>query len=310
MRMTTFKDFRDKWQGMPERKNSYLSIGEINSLVFQIGYGSNGLKSFVIMNSGIVEDALSSLAIKVENPQLGDGSRALLFQLMQDTFDEEFQHLCWDMVGSTINATNPLHSLICRYKSWQKLLQYYKNNTMTFERQKGLLGELLYFQELLDAHDIMYALHSWCGPDGADQDYIFENSWAEIKTIALSGDRVKISSLEQLKQEHNGMMILYVLESSTLGVNRISLSETVAKIHSILSEDAVALDLFEMKLFKYGYRIKDEEEYKKHYFRFIEKREYLVDENFPKLIRDNVPAEVQTCKYELSLPALETYRRK
>ena len=69
-------------------------------------------------------------------------------------------------------------------------------------------------------------------------------------------------------------------------------------------------DQFEMKLFKYGYRAKDEDVYRKYHFRLIEKREYSVNECFPKLTRKNVPAELSACKYELSLPAIEQYRRK
>ena len=65
-----------------------------------------------------------------------------------------------------------------------------------------------------------------------------------------------------------------------------------------------------MKLFKYGYRDKDEDEYRQNWFRMIEKREYEVTDAFPKLTRKNVPVELSACKYELSLPSLETYRRK
>ena len=310
MKMTTFREFQTKWDTMPERRNSYLSVGNIDKLNFQIGYGSNGLKSLVIINSGILKEIPSSFAIKVENPQLDDGNKALVFQLIQSSLGEEFQRLCWDMIGAAVTAQNPLNGLIKRYKSWQKLLQYYQNSTMSFERQKGLLGELLYFQEVLKTHGSAYALHTWCGPDGSDQDFLFETSWAEIKTTALASDNVKISSLEQLKQEQDGLMIVYVLERSTPGENRICLSDVVAEIRDFIIEDIVGTDSFEMKLFKYGYRTKDEDEYRKHYFRLIEKREYLVDERFPKLTRDNVPAQVLTCKYDLSLPALDMYRRK
>ena len=44
-------------------------------------------------------------------------------------------------------------------------------------------------------------------------------------------------------------------------------------------------------------------------FRFIEEREYIVNDSFPKLVGNNVSSEIVSCKYELSLAAIEKYRR-
>lgn len=310
MKTMTFHEFQAKWEAMPERPNSYLSLGNIHPLSLQIGHGSSNFKSFVVMDSGVVIDIPSSFAIKASNPILANGKRALEFQLVYNSFEEEFQRLCWDMIEVTVESPCPLNDMIARYMAWQRLLQYYRVGIMSFERQKGLLGELLYFQEIIDTYDAQYAVNAWCGPDGSDQDYLFEASWAEVKTIALASKSVKISSLEQLEQEQDGALIVYVLEKSTPGDNRITLPDIVSSIRQILAVNPLIADQFEMKLFKYGYRAKDEDVYRKYHFRLIEKREYSVNECFPKLTRKNVPAELSACKYELSLPAIEQYRRK
>lgn len=309
MKTMTFLEFQTKWAAMPERQNSYLSLGDIHPLSLQIGHGSNNFKSFVVMDSGAVKDIPSSFAIKAENPILSNGKRALEFQLVHNSFEEEFQRLCWDMIEATIDSPCPLKDMVARYMAWQRLLQYYRMGIMSFERQKGLLGELLFLQEIINTYGAQYAVKSWCGPDGSDQDYLFETSWAEIKTTALASKSVKISSLEQLDQEQDGNLIVYVLEQSTPGENRIALPDIVTSIRQILAENPIIADQFEMKIFKYGYRDKDEENYRKNYFRMIEKREYSVNDHFPKLTRKNVPTELSACKYELSLPAIEQYRR-
>ena len=309
MKTMTFHEFQSKWASMPERQNSYLSLGDIHPLRLQIGHGSNNFKSFVIMDSGTVKDIPSSFAVKAENPILASGKRALEFQLVRNSFEEEFQRLCWDMIEATMDSPYPLQDMISRYMAWQKLLQYCQMGIMSFERQKGLLGELLFLREIINTYGAQFAVRSWCGPDGSDQDYLFETSWAEIKTTSLASKSVKISSLEQLDQEQEGYLIVYVLEKSTPGENRIALPDIVTSIRHILAETPIIADQFEMKIFKYGYRDKDEENYRENCFRVIEKREYSVDDRFPKLTRKNVPAALSACKYELSLPAIEQYRR-
>lgn len=76
-----------------------------------------------------------------------------------------------------------------------------------------------------------------------------------------------------------------------------------------LMNNARYLDRFDLKLYKYGYRKSHEKEYRDSQFRFIEKREYVVNDIFPKLVAKNVCSEIVSCKYELSLAAIEKYRR-
>ena len=180
---------------------------------------------------------------------------------------------------------------------------------MSFQRQKGLLGELLYLSDRLRQMSADIVVEAWTGPDGRDQDFIFEAAWAEIKTIALSADTVKISSMQQLEQEVPGYLVVYTLEKSTEGEGRITLSAVAEEIKRSLQDNPVVLDRFEMKLFKYGYRSQDIGEYNKNFFRLIEKREYLVNDSFPKLCRENVAREITACTYEISLSAIEPYRR-
>lgn len=310
MKTMTFDEFQKKWANMPERQNSFLSLGDVHPLRLQIGHGTNNYKSFIVMDSGEVKDVPSSFAIQAANPKLSNGKRALEFQLVYNSFEEEFQRLCWDMIEVTVESPRPLNDMIARYMTWQRLLQYYRRGKMSFERQKGLLGELLFFQKLIEKYGSQYAVDAWCGPDGSDQDYLFESTWAEVKAIALASESVKISSLEQLNQETDGTLVVYVLEKSIPGNQRITLPDIVADIRQQLTADVLVLDKFNMKLFKYGYRDRDEDDYRQNCFRLIETRIYEVTDVFPKLTRKNVPPEVSVCKYELSLPSLEIYRRK
>lgn len=64
-----------------------------------------------------------------------------------------------------------------------------------------------------------------------------------------------------------------------------------------------------MKLFKAGYRENEEEAYRANVFRLIESRTYDVGESFPRLTHNNTRPEIVAGSYELSLSALDSYRR-
>ena len=50
-------------------------------------------------------------------------------------------------------------------------------------------------------------------------------------------------------------------------------------------------------------------EYEKNCFRYVDKVDYVVNDNFPKLTRDNVASEIVAGEYTLSLVAIEKFRR-
>lgn len=294
---------------MPLHANGYLSLGLKHPLNLQIGHSLSGYKSFIVMETGEIPNIPSSFAIKAENAQLRNGTWILSFQLVHVAFEEEFLRLCWDMIEATAESPSPQRDLIARYLSWQKLLQYSSKEVMSFQRQKGLLGELMYLSDCLHQMPADKAVDAWTGSDGSDQDFVFEFTWTEVKSVALSADTVKISSMQQLEQEIPGCLVVYTLEKSTEGEGRITLSAIVEDIKTSLHDNPVVLDRFEMKLFKYGYRSQDIGEYNKNHFRFVEKREYTVNDSFPKLCRENVAKEITACSYEISLSAIEPYRR-
>ena len=304
-----FDELKEKWDNMPAIGNGFLKLGIEHPLDLQIGYSQSFYKSFVVMDTGIIKNIPSSFAVKVTNIQLENLSWILEFQLVHPSFEEEFLRLCWDMIEYSSKEENALNSLIHRYMTWQKLLQYENKSVMSFQRQKGLLGELIYLSKKIDDIGIDAAVDSWAGPDGSDQDFLFQSGWAEIKSVSLASETVRISSLQQLQQEKEGNLVVYILESTTAGEDRISLIDVVSEIKTKLENHARYLDRFDVKLYKYGYRKNHENEYRENYFRFIEKREYVVNDSFPKLVGNNVSSEIVSCKYELSLAAIEKYRR-
>lgn len=304
----TFNNLKEKWDSIPIVGNGFLELGLEHPLNIQIGYSANFYKSFVVMDTGIIKDIPSTFAVKVLNVQLDNMLWVLEFRLVHPSFEDEFLRLCWDMIEYSAQDDNSINALIHRYMTWQKLLQNENKNIMPFQKQKGLVGELLYLSKMIDSIGIENAIDSWTGPDGSDQDFVFLDDWAEIKSVSLASETVHISSLQQLKQECRGHLIVYLLEITTVGDDRVNLVKCVKEIKNKLGNNARYLDRFELKLYKYGYRKSCENKYDSQ-FRYIEERTYIVDDDFPKLTVGNVEAEIVSCQYELSLAALEKYRR-
>lgn len=308
--MMKFQQFREKWFEFNHVGYGFLKLPIEHPLDFQVGYCGSEKKALIVMDVGKLDDIPCSNAIKAENRKLSNGNWSLELQLIQEEYEEEFLCLGWDIITCSKEATNPVEMLIKRYLSWQKLLQYVNGSVLSFSRQKGLIGELLFLEDCIDVLSPAKALKAWTGPDGSDQDFIFEDSWNEVKAVSLASKEVKISSLEQLEQEVDGALTIFVLEKTTPGDNRIVLTYLVNKLKKVFDNEEELADLFALKLFKYGYRKKDEKEYEKNQFRFVERIDYVVDSSFPKLTRENVPIEIVSGEYSLSLAAIEKYRRK
>lgn len=306
--MISFSDFEQKWRNIPVSKNTYIGLGISHPLDLRVGYHDSGVKSLVVMNPETALKIPAGNAIEAKYEALANGSTVLEFELLNKEYEEEYLRLCWDMIDASELSNRATQAMIRRYTYWMKLLSL-RSESFGFSQQKGLLGELLYLQETIDDMGCEKALLAWQGPDGSDQDFLFDDSWAEIKTVAMASDKVKISSMQQLEQESNGELRVYVLEKTTEGPDKYNLVKSVNGIRETLKNEPHYYDQFEMKLYRYGYREKDIERYKQYYFRLIDTRKYSVDENFPKITRKKVDTAIVSCEYEISLPAIEKYRR-
>lgn len=304
-----FQQFKDKWKEFNKSGYGYLKLPIDHPLEFQVGYCGSAKKALIVMDIGKHNDIPCSNAIKAENRELANGTWSLELQLVQEEYEEEFLCLGWDIISCSKSSNAPIETLIKRYLSWQKLLQYANKEVLSFSRQKGLVGELLFLEDCMKVMDPEIAIESWTGPDGSDQDFVFVNTWNEIKAVSLAADTVKISSFEQLNQEMDGTLTIYILEKTTPGNDRVVLSYLVENIRTLLGDNSQLLDVFNMKIFKYGYRNKDENEYEKNQFRFIERIDYIVDSTFPKLTKQNISPEIISGEYSLSLAAIDKYRR-
>jgi len=304
-----FNEFKNKWNSIPPECNGYLSIDLDHRLEFHIGYSQSGNKCLLVMNVEKRNNIPSSKSIHASNVELMNGSNALEFQLLKIGLEDEFLHLCWDMIEYSKKTENAFAGLIDRYISWMKLLQEWNDDSLMEFRQKGLIGELLHFEELLGVIGLSKTVNSWSGPDGLDQDFIYDNKWDEVKTINVASETVSISSIQQLDMPYIGYLNIVFMDKTTAENSYgISLQEIVERLRAVLSADNEIVDLFNMKLYKYGYRDKHASIYLKNKYNIAFKQKYRVSHEFPRLTKDNIPNGITNANYKLSLQAIDKYR--
>lgn len=307
--MISFDLFKKTWNEPIRENEGYLLLNIDHPLSFSIGINSKGKKSLLISDVVVRSDIPSTYAVGVNPLYLKSGKTSLEFELLQEEYFEEYLRLCWDLIESTSHSKDPVHDLLSKYRSWQKLLQNKTRDELSFERQKGLLGELLYLGSLLEEKAEKDVLSAWCGPDGADQDFVFDDSWTEVKSVALATESIRISSLQQLDQEISGKLLVQVLEKTVDTKKSINLPREIELIRKRL-RDVFLIDTFNMKLAKYGFREEHVNKYEKNNFRFIGSYFYVVNSEFPRLTKKNVSNGIVECQYSISLAAIEQFEEK
>jgi len=307
--MMTFNELKEKWEAMPIYGNGFILIDSSHHIDINIGYEELNQKTLLIHNSGMLPELPSSKSIAASNYQVRDGTWVLSFRLVQSDNEEVFLRLCWDIIESSRDISETIIDFIVgRYLKWQRLMEYKRPNILPVARQKGLIGEILFLTECIKTMGVQKALESWCGPEGADQDFIYDGTWTEVKATTMASTTISISSLEQLDIDIDGSLMVYRLDKTTeSNTSGFTLTDMVLNTRGLLSSNFKSKELFELKLFQYGY--KDLPEYGKQKYCLCGEEEYLVGRTFPRLTKGNIAFQITAAKYSIDLASIAVFRK-
>jgi len=201
-----------------------------------------------------------------------------------------------------------LEVVISRFLKWQKLMES-GSNSLSEEVIKGLIGELIFAKKWLrKTYDWDTIMASWLGPEALDKDFVFEETWAEVKAVRSGKPFVTISSMEQLTSEKDGLLVVVTVDSTaptdTTGFSVVGL---INDIRQDLRIHPSAMFDFEKKLMEIGWSDKKEYENKCYAVRGI--RIYDVTSEFPKLEQKNVPVEIIKARYDIALSGIARFER-
>jgi len=310
--MMTYNQLREKWNSIKKGDSVFCLVDQHHHVDINIGYTNLSQKTLLIRNTGTFLDIPSSRSIIAENYQLDNNTWILSFRLIDPENEEVFIKLCCDIIESSRDEKdNVVEFIVGRYLKWQRLLEFRPLDILSSARQKGLIGELLYLQKLIPVLGAEGSVLSWSGPEWSDHDFVYDNTWAEIKTVHFSASQVTISSLEQLDNPANiSLLVVYFIEKTTQNdESGLTLTEIVNQTRKLIGHTNKSIFDFERKLCEYGYS-GDKTEYNVQKYLIGNTKTYEISNSFPKLLRSSIHPAIISAKYTLSFAAVEDFQIK
>ncbi len=267
----------------------------------------NGKKALYIYGEGDFIHIESSKYIEVS---LNKYEKGLVFSLtlLDAQMEKAFIRLCEHLVSFSKDkeGKSGFNSILKEYKIWRKLLSSSKGKGLSEEKIKGLLAEMIFLNEhLINVYEKNQVIESWQGPELSHQDFIFSDLWYEVKATSEVAETIKISSIEQLENEEKGILVQIRLKrTNSMDEKAISINSYIDNI--IKEEDNVdyrekLLD----KLIQIGYF--PNVEYDKVCYRFVDLVLYEVSNDFPRIVRRELPLEIGKVTYEIFVNNIKKY---
>jgi hypothetical protein len=239
--------------------------------------------------------------------------RCLCIVLNEDLFKDLFDDLILSIYSKICIISQPdeYSELFIRYFfKWSSFFENKRNKGLTKDQVKGLIGELIYLKNLLLnlAINVDDALLSWRGPYDEGHDFVFDFTDYEIKTVEKSKNSVRISSEFQLESEKGKKLVLVVITLEADNENGLSLKGLINEIKSIVLDRFGDNSIFINALGQKGLTIGNLDQYDIYKYTPIEQTSYDgSNEEFPKLIRSNLPEEINKLNYNIKLNLIEGF---
>ena len=229
----------------------------------------------------------------------------LLDNDLKDIFSLFIQNVLED-ICDCVTENEALTKTLSVVAKWKKLFDKINFNGLNSEQQKGLIGELLFINYLLDnGKSAAHILNAWTGADFEDKDFSFCSVGVEVKFTSAKTPKVTISSERQLDAQSLRELYLLLYIAEEVKENGFSLNSLIAQIRSKIT-NTDELKLFNENLMLIGYFEDDKSHYGKMYSL---KKQYTfeIKEDFPKIIKSQIHLSIFDVKYSIELSAIENF---
>lgn len=288
------------------KSSHYLRVDSNHPLEIRLGKNDSGQKSFRYIGYFNPAKIKSTRSIEVKHSKFND-KLGVTFSLIDDSYEEIFYLLCNDLIDSTrdIDDEHGYIYIVNRFEKWRGFTSNSRKYLPEHEI-KGLIGELLFLKNcLFIKYGSSKAIGGWTGTEPLKKDFSYSDKWYEIKVT--TSDKITISSIEQLESPSEGYLALYTLEKVSSETNALTINDLIDDIiNSIaLSQDA---DILRMKLMDAGYI--REEHYNQYRYVVTQFKTYRVDNEFPRVDRNQIPSAISNVKYDLLISMLQDYEEE
>lgn len=293
---------------------TYHRVDGTHPLDLYIGVDEHLRWSLMLITDSEPPAVTPSRMISSQKRQRTDGRWTLTLSLTDNAYKDIFLLFCGDIIDSSrpiASKSKAVKFIIRRYKEWKEMLADSRKDVLSESQIKGLLGEMYYLQAYLaPQYGIDYAATSWTGPDKLHQDFIFGDTWVEVKTISSSKSEVNISSVEQLDCSDPGELVVVCADrTSTTNDKALNLNMLYKHILVRITDDSIKTD-FSMMLLRFGYFPRSEYEAAEHTYEIKQVYRYSVTPSFPCLRRCDLPSSIVEANYTISLPSIQAFRKE
>ncbi|WBQ13039.1 PD-(D/E)XK motif protein [Hyphomonadaceae bacterium BL14] len=311
----------DDWSQIPVPRDGTRNVSRWDPehpLDFFRGRDADGNFALVLTALAETTPELPQISgIDIECKAAAENRSELVLTLVDGEQAALFRALCRDLLEAThqlpVEAnTQGAIIVIGRIRRWQQLLGKRRNNLLSRQKIIGLVGELLFLENVMLAErPAEEAIRAWRGPYGDEQDFAVADRILETKSQLSSADQViKVSSEAQLDTISGEIVVWHQTLASTSpnSSGARTLNEHVASIRGkIETKSPVALDIFEGGLLAAGYE--DRPEYSQEAWAPVRTRVFEVEQTFPRLVPGNVPSGIRKIRYEIPVDVCMPFER-
>jgi len=296
--MKTYKDLISRWDVC---NGGQILVDHTHPIKMYLNINKKGNRELLIPVSKPVTQFRTTEAIDVKNYK-NRNSYFLSIELLADSLINEYASLCFDIINSSreyATQGEALDALFVAFNKWYYLMADASFNILPMHQLRGLMGEVNFMIDaIISGCSDQVIINAWTVHKDASRDFIFDDTWNEIKTIQSSSDYITISSIEQLDHDMDGHLTVYKMDKvnkETAGTYTLnSIIDKLKEMISISNEH-----ILNYKLLAKGYVYS--EEYDNYVFEFRDKKCYVVNDTFPRIRRDALPVAIKSAKYEILL---------
>lgn len=304
--MKTYDELKQQWNSC--HGQGQVLVDSTHPLRMYLNINVDGNKEILIPVKHPEKRFKSTASIGIRNYENKD-SKYFAIELLQPKLESEYVYLCYDLIESSrsySSCTESLNALFEVLKKWYYLLADPRREILPEREIRGLLGELQYMlNEIVSGKDELAVIDAWKTHQDASRDFVFDDSWSEIKTIESTKDYITISSIDQLDHDTPGMLAVFkVVKTEETDPTGISLNDMVKKVRNMIGFQAETE--LNQKLLSRGYSYN--EQYDHLLFLFKGVSLYCVDEEFPCITRNMLPRAIIRADYDIRLNQIERWK--
>ncbi|MCD5985094.1 PD-(D/E)XK motif protein [Pseudomonas sp. CDFA 610] len=294
-----------------DTKSGFSRTDSTHLLDFYLGFDSDSRHTLLLICDEKPEFQSGLKSVNIKTVIRPDGRWSLFLTLEDFSLLDMFTLLCGDLIESSrdiSDASVALEFVLNRLMSWRLLFERGGVGLLTEAEIRGLCGELLYLQRMVEIYGSSPAVSSWVGPYLADQDFQMNTIAWEIKTVRPGASAITISSERQLDTRNRSitLVVFELANCSPSSTGAFTLNSLVKRLKSLFGASYEARMLFDRSLFKIGYI--ERSEYNELNFAMRECSAYSVVSGFPCIMSDALPAGISDVNYKLDLSKCKEFK--